>query len=122
MKHLLITLASLCFCLSACAQESQPLNLGTKRELFVDHYLIDKLDGVSMQMHHPRDEGPVLHYDKPWEGAFSMGSTIIKDGDIYRFYYRGLPSLEREEGALGIYYAKNVFCYAQSPDGIHILS
>jgi len=86
------------------------IDLGSKRELFVDHYLIDKLDGVSMQMHHPHDEGPVLYYDKPWEGAFGMGSTIIKDNDIYRFYYRGLPSLDLE----GI-----VFCYAQSKDGIH---
>ena len=110
---IIITLVTLCPLLSM-GQET--MDLGNKRELFVDHHLIDKLDGVSLQMHHPHDEGPVLYYDKPWEGAFSMGSTIIKDNDIYRFYYLGRPSVELEkDGAT----PEQVFCYAQSHDGIH---
>ena len=113
-RYLLVVFVALCPLLST---GQGIIDLGSKREIFVDRYFIDKLDGVSLLMHHPRDEGPVLYYDKPWEGVFGMGSTVIKDNDIYRFYYRGLPSLELVKE--GVAYEKNVFCYAQSNDGIH---
>jgi len=88
-----------------------PLELGSKRELFVDRYLVGSLAGTSLQLHEPRDEGEVLHYDRPWEGAFCTYTTIIKDGDRYRLYYRG-----KDGGADG---KGEVTCYAESSDGVH---
>ena len=89
------------------------INLGNRREIFVDDYLIGKLDGLSIKMHKPRDEGAVLYFDKPWEGVFGIDATIIKDKDVYRAYYRGL-------GAAGDESTDNEYtCYAQSKDGIH---
>ena len=89
------------------------IHLGDQREIFVDDYLIDKFDGISMQMHHPRDEGPVMYFDKPWEGAFSAYITIIKENDMYRAYYRGIPKAGNDGNE------NEVTCYAQSKDGIH---
>lgn len=89
------------------------LSLSSDRELFVDHYLIEKMDGTRLVLHHPHDEGAVLKFDKPWEGPFCGYVTVIRDGDLFRLYYRGLPQVKHEFGK-GV-----VTCYAESHDGIH---
>lgn len=94
----------------ALAAES-PLPLGARRELFIDYYLIDKLTGATLTLHEPRDEGAVLKFDRPWEGAFSAYCTVLRDGDKFRLYYRGSPSA----GADGS--ATESTCYAESTDG-----
>ncbi|MEQ2009844.1 MAG: hypothetical protein ABMA26_23920, partial [Limisphaerales bacterium] len=48
-----------------------PLDIGSRRELFVDQHLIGRLDRVSLHLHEPRDEGAVLKFDEPWEGLHS---------------------------------------------------
>jgi hypothetical protein len=89
-----------------------PLDIGSQRELFVDRWLIDSTKGaVAQRLHQPHDEGQVMPFDKPWEGAFCAYSTIIKDGDKYRLYYRG-----KGGGKDG---AGEVTCYAESEDGRH---
>lgn len=90
-------------------------DIGSRRELFVDKYLIDDLDGVSLRLHRPGDEGAVLKFDKPWEGAFCGYCTVIEDGGKYRFYYRGLPKAGRDGSS------NEVTCYAESSDGINIV-
>ncbi|MCK9641163.1 MAG: hypothetical protein M0R39_14760 [Prolixibacteraceae bacterium] len=82
---------------------NEVIQLGSKREIFVDHYLIDKLEGIHITMHTPHDEGIVMHFDKPWEGKFCAYVTIIKDTELYRAYYRG----------------GDLTCYAESKDGIN---
>jgi len=105
-----ITVFLFVFCpLMSMGQEI--INMGNKREIFVDDYLIDKLDNLRLQIHHPRDEGPVLYFDKPWEGSFSTYTTIIKDGDQFRAYYRGLRIPIDGDPS-------EVTCYARSRDGI----
>ncbi len=89
-----------------------PIELKDKREIFVDDYLIEKLDGVEIVKHSPHDAGEVLKFDKPWEGNFCAYVTIIKDGDLFKAYYRGL----REAGQDGN--NTEVACYAESKDGI----
>ncbi|MCH2133126.1 MAG: hypothetical protein MK116_05180 [Phycisphaerales bacterium] len=82
------------------------------RQLLVDHHLIDTMDGVRLELGAPRDEGPVFHFDEPWEGPFCGYSTVIQDGDRYLLYYRGLP----EAGADGT--SREVTCVATSTDGV----
>jgi hypothetical protein len=94
------------------AGAEQPLDLGSRRELFVDRYLIDRLEGARQVLHAPHDEGVVLKFDRPWEGLFCGYSTVIKDGDLYRLYYRGLPA-DRADGSNA-----EVTCYAESKDGL----
>ena len=87
-------------------------NLGTRRELFVDHFLIERLHGVQLKLHEPRREGVALKFDRPWEGGFSGYTTVIKDGPLYRMYYRGLPVAGRDGSE------NEVVCYAESRNGI----
>ena len=67
---------------------SQTIDIGTRLEPIVDRYLIDRLDGTRLALQQPRDEGPVLRRDRPWEGMIGY-FTVLKDGDTYRAYYRG---------------------------------
>lgn len=87
------------------------VDIGSRRELFVDHALIEKLDGAALQMHAPREAGVAMRFEKPWEGAFCAYITVIQDGERYRMYYRGSPGVGAD-GSDG-----EVTCYAESRDG-----
>jgi hypothetical protein len=89
------------------------INIGSRRELFVDSFLIDKMENVVFELHHPTDKGPVLYFDKPWEGPFSAYCTILKDSNLFRVYYRGVPT-SGDDGNN----SENT-CYAESDDGIN---
>ena len=39
------------------------LDLGSRRELFVDHFLIDRMEGTRLALNRPKDEGIVLKFD-----------------------------------------------------------
>lgn len=106
---ILLALFSLAPFLSAAAD---PTDIGERRELFLDDRLIERLDGSArLTLHEPRDEGIAFKFDNPWEGQFCGYATIIKDGDLYRAYYRGLP-VARADGS-----SEECTCYAESPDG-----
>ena len=85
-------------------------DIGTRLELFVDRYLIDNLNGTDLKLHHPVSRGEAIRYDAPWEREEGTGysesfeTTVFKDDDIYRMYYRG--------------HIKST-CYAESADGIN---
>lgn len=93
----------------------EAISLGSRRELFVDRFLIDKLEAVSMQLQHPQPAGIALKFDKPWEGQVSGYVTVIHDGDLYRMYYRGRPLTGYGDTDPR---AQEVTCYAESRDGI----
>lgn len=90
-----------------------PVDIGSRRELFVDHFLVDSLDKTSLQMHRPCDEGSVFAFDKPWEGIFCAYVTIIHSGDKYQAYYRGAGGESTNNTG-----DHQVLCYAESSDGI----
>ena len=116
IRSCLILLSLNLLCVSALCQTEEiagVIKLGGRREIFVDYFLIDKLTGARLVKQTPVDEGPVFYFDKPWEGIFSAYCTIIKDGSLYRAYYRGLPV----DGADGS--DKETTCVAESADGIH---
>ena len=93
------------------AASSAPVNIGTRRELFVDRELIEEARGVDLQLSIPVDAGPVLQLDRPWERMFSTYTTILHDASKYRLYYRGTP-VSKDGGG------NEVTCYAESTDGI----
>jgi hypothetical protein len=101
---------SLFFILSAFSfsQEKNVINLGSRRELFVDSFMIENMSGCLLRMHHPLLKDTAIKFDKPWEGKFSGYTAILKDDSIYRMYYRG-ASGERK---------KYTTCYAESKDGV----
>src|ERR1700682_625178 len=87
-------------------------NIARRRELFVDRTLIAETQGVELRLATPVDGGSALLLDRPWEGNFSNYTTVLKDGDTLRMYYRGTP------GA-GDGNKNEVTCCAESRDGIH---
>jgi hypothetical protein len=95
------------------AADSQVRELGSRRELFVDHFLIERLDRAQLVLNRPKDEGIVLEFDKPWEGRFCACVTILKDAGRYRMYYRGEPQAG-PDGNKG-----EVTCTAESADAVH---
>lgn len=94
----------------------EPISLGRRRELFVDHFLIEKLEGVSLQLQHPQPAGIALKFDQPWEGQVSGYVSVIHDGELFRMYYRGRPLTGYGDNDPR---AKEVTCYAESRDGIN---
>jgi hypothetical protein len=97
---------------------AEPLKIGSRRELFLDDALIEKLDGARRVLHHPTPREVVLSHDKAWEGTGSGYHTVFQDGDIYRLYYRGLH-LDVSQGKLSTGRHPPFYCYADSKDGIH---
>ena len=85
------------------------MQIGSRLELFIDYCLIDRLDGLRLKMHPPRQ---VPLSPSPVRGYYM---TVIKDGDLYRAYYRdhvrGSSTL-RDDGHSG-----EITCYAESQDG-----
>ncbi len=88
------------------------LDLGTRWELFVDHFLVASTRGAALKLHEPRRAEVVLVLDAPWEGPTSAYFSVLRDGDVIRLYYRG--------SVAGSDHSDNqVTCVAESRDGIH---
>ncbi len=100
--------------IASAVVSAEVIDLGDRRELMIDHYLIDRLDGAELQLQEPHNEGIAFHFDRPHEGAFCAYVTIatLPDGSGYRAYYRGLPEAV-PAGSPG-----EVTAYAESVDGI----
>lgn len=88
------------------------IQLDDRLELFVDDFLIERLDGAALKLHEPTTAGVALRFDQPWEGAFCGYVTVLKDKNLFRMYYRGLPKAGRDGSD------DEVTCYAESQDGI----
>ena len=84
------------------------LDIGSRRELFVDDYVIDTLTGLELVLQQPARREVVMDYDQPWEGNTCLYHSIFRDGDIYRMYYRASGTARPP-----------TVCYAESMDGIH---
>lgn len=61
-----------------------PVQIGGRRELFADSFLIESFSGTQLQLQTPRDEGVAIKFDQPWEGLFSGYATLVtlEDGRV----------------------------------------
>jgi len=86
------------------------INIGSRLELFVDRQLIDRMEQVELRLHEPQKLPlPV----SPLRGDYA---TVIKDGDLYRAYYRGNdPGYKGKRDYCG--HPGETTCYAESRDG-----
>jgi len=102
---------------TTCAAEGGGIpELGTRRELFVDRFLVESMQNCDLLLHHPTPREVAIVHDAPWEGNLSCYHTVFKDGDTYRMYYRG-TDLDCARGCAKKH--EDVTCYAESDDGIH---
>ena len=70
-RHVSLILAAVC--LTAVVPAATPagekphvVDVGDRRELFVDAHVIESLRGVALRMHSPKQNDVVLRFDKPW--------------------------------------------------------
>lgn len=80
-------------------------NIGSKRELFIDDWLIDHMDNTAFKLHSPMPEEVSIENDS---GDIAY-VTVFKDDKLYRMYYRGHGSLKLDQ----------LTCYAESRDGVN---
>ena len=111
MPGLTATLHPIAMALGAMAFQSSPIDVGDAIQPIVDRHLVESMEDVELRLAAPRDEGKVFQFDEPWEGRFCGYSTVIKDGDRYLLYYRGLPTAGKDLTT------REVTCIATSEDG-----
>lgn len=93
-----------------------PVHIGSRLEVFVSDFLIDRFDGdAKLHLHQPQPAEVVLVTDKPWEGNTCAYYSLFQDGDLYRMYYRGSHADEATRRSAH----PQVTCYAESRDGIN---
>jgi len=102
---------------SALSLAEEPVPLGSRRELFVDDALVERLAGrAELRLQQPTPREVALETGEPWEGNATNYVTVFQDGDKYRMYYRGshfsyLGGKDRPS-------TRDVYCYAESSDGM----
>lgn len=84
------------------------IDIGSRRELFIDHFLIDQQTSTSLQLHSPQRSEPSPQPGNPLEYG-----TVIRDGTLYRLYTR------EARGAKFDGDSTEVTRYCESTDGIH---
>jgi hypothetical protein len=105
-------------CIFSYAVSSEPIDIGSRLELMVDDYLIDKIEGdAEIRLHQPTPQEIAIVMDKPWEGASCAYMTVFQDGDLYRMYYRGSHVIYTKENIDETH--PECTCYAESRDGIN---
>ena len=102
--------------LATATLAADPINIGSRRELFVDDTLIEKLVSARLTLHHPQAREVAMRFDKPWEGNTSGYPTVMRDGDLFKMIYRGHRMIW-DSGKLQMSHSP-VVCYAESRDGI----
>jgi hypothetical protein len=114
MVHRLSGLFILLVLVCVPVRAAEPIDIGSRLELFVDDYLIDELDGAQQVLHQPTPREVAIVHDAPWEGNICFYHTVFWDGDLYRMYHRG-AHCDDKTGKV----SPQVVCYAESLDGIH---
>ena len=81
-------------------------NISSRKQLFLDDYMIEKVENVQRQLHRPvrYAANPILLADKAWErgpganGIYLFGGTVLFDEEdqIFKMWYRN--SLVYETG------------------------
>ena len=92
------------------------VDIGARRELFVDALLIDRLEGTRLKLHEPRLAPPVSP-PRP-HGHYA---TVLQAGNQFQFYYRGDkdPRVTWKTHGIEAYHEGEVTLYAESQDASH---
>ncbi len=91
--------------------------LGKKVQLFVDDFLIDRMERVTRGLHYPEraPENPIMKPDQPWEGTVILQpGTVLYDQEehLFKMWYNTLPVKDKPD-------IEEFICYAVSKDGVH---
>ena len=100
----------------APAAADAPREIGTRRELFIDRFLVGALRGTSLKLHTPQLMPPVSP-PRP-HGHYA---TVLKADGKFQFYYRADldPKVTWKTHGIEKYHEGEVTLYAESADAIH---
>lgn len=94
---------------------AEPVDIGTRRELFLDDFWIESSNNAQILVHQPVRKEIVVDWNKPWEGSGSGYTVVMKDrdekGPIFRMYYKAWHHDMKVTQPL-------VIAYQESRDGI----
>lgn len=104
-----------CFLSLAVCAAAAPLQVGDRRQVFVDHTFLADATNVTLIVHPPRKSGEMtVQPDRPWEsGGIGPYSSVLHDGTMYRMWYHAMDSFQWDTG-----HTNGCICYATSTDGI----
>ncbi|NUQ61264.1 MAG: hypothetical protein HUU20_02180, partial [Pirellulales bacterium] len=94
---------------TSLAAEPAVRDVSDRRELFVDDWLIESIQGAALVLHSPKPAEIALELNQPWAGPTTGFTVVMKDGDRYRLYYSNDSDGARPDAT----------SYAESRDGIH---
>lgn len=63
-------------------------DIGSRRELFVDDWLIAKLRGARLELRRPERREAAMTFDAPWEDSVAFPVRVLPWQDGWRLYYR----------------------------------
>lgn len=87
------------------------VDIGSRRELFVDDFMIDDLTPIlERRLHHPVPQNIILELDQPWEGDASAYLSVVEVDGRVRIYYNARPLYPRK--------GRQTTCVIESEDGI----
>ena len=94
------------------------INIGSRRELFTDDYLIDTgRTGVPQVQCRPIRREKAFTFDAHWESLDSVFHSIVElPGGGYRMYYKAAYNGWKPDGAFAMI---RRICFIESGDGIH---
>ncbi len=91
------------------------LDVGDRKQLFIDRRFIAGGQGIRLVMNPPTKMETVLRPEKPWELGWVVGyGTILEDQGKFKMWYTALPPGKIDSSA-----TESLLCYAESDDGIH---
>lgn len=97
---------------------SNPVNIGSKKQLFLDDTFVESSKGVRLTLNQPYvPEENILPQDKPWEAVRIGGySSVLEYGGAYHLWYNaygGTGDVRKIESG------PRFECYTFSTDGVH---
>ncbi len=94
---------------------AEPIDIDSRRELFVDRHLIGELKNTTLKLHRPQLMPPITP-PRP-HGHYA---TVLRAKDKFQFYYRGDTKKDNHwKKGWEQYHDGEVTLYAESKDGIH---
>lgn len=89
-------------------------DIGSRRELFIDPYLIERFEGAALRLHPPQAREISISFDERWEAGAPGYCTVFQDDARLRMYYRVPPPGGCEDRD-----SRQMTAYAESADGLH---
>ncbi len=116
MHHSRRFVAGFMILIGALALQADPLDIGSRKQLFIDSRFVTAGHGVELAMNPPIKAGAVLAGSESWDNGFvSAYGTVLQDQGKYRMWYIAGPSIDTGDAD----YAVCRLCYAESDDALH---